>query len=91
MSEVRENKIKKLKIRSMRRGIKEMDVILSYYSDIFLEKMSGVKLELYSDLLFENDQDLYNWCSGQGVPKEKYSVIIAEIRAVLKEKKFDYL
>ena len=91
MSEVRENKIKKLKIRSMRRGIKEMDVILSYYSDICLEKMSGVTLELYSDLLFENDQDLYNWCSGQAVPKEKYSVIIAEIRAILKEKNFDYL
>ena len=91
MLEVRENKIKKLKIRSMRRGIKEMDVILSYYSDICLEKMSGVKLELYSDLLFENDQDLYSWCSGQAVPKEKYSVIIAEIRAVLKEKKFNYL
>ena len=90
MSEVRENKIKKLKIRSMRRGIKEMDVILSYYSDICLEKMSEVKLELYSDLLFENDQDLYSWCSGQAVPTEKYSVIIAEIRAVLKEKKFDY-
>ena len=91
MSEVRENKIKKLKIRSMRRGIKEMDVILSYYSDICLEKMSGVQLELYSDLLFENDQDLYSWCSGQAVPKEKYSVIIAEIRAVLNEKKFNYL
>ena len=89
MSEVRENKIRKLKIRSMRRGIKEMDVILSYYSDICLAKMSGVKLELYSDLLFENDQDLYSWCSGQAAPKEKYSVIIAEIRTILKEKKFN--
>ena len=59
MSDGRENKIKKLKMRSMRRGIKEMDVILSYYSEVSLEKMPGVKLDLYSDLLFENDQDLY--------------------------------
>ena len=60
MSDGRENKIKKLKMRSMRRGIKEMDVILSYYSEVCLEKMPGVKLDLYSDLLFENDQDLYS-------------------------------
>ena len=39
MSDGRENKIKKLKMRSMRRGIKEMDVILSYYSEVCLEKM----------------------------------------------------
>ena len=50
MLDVRENKIKKLKMRSMRRGIKEMDVILSYYSEVCLEKMSGVKLDLYSDM-----------------------------------------
>jgi succinate dehydrogenase flavin-adding protein (antitoxin of CptAB toxin-antitoxin module) len=52
--------------------------------------MSGVKLDLYSDLLFENDQDLYSWCSGQEIPKEKYSAIIAEIRDILKAKKFNY-
>ena len=77
MSDGRENKIKKLKMRSMRRGIKEMDVILSYYSEVCLEKMPGVKLDLYSDLLFENDQDLYSWCSGQAVPKKKYAAIIS--------------
>ena len=90
MLDARENKIKKLKMRSMRRGIKEMDVILSYYSEVCLEKMSGLKLDLYSDLLFENDQDLYSWCSGQEIPKEKYSAIIAEIRDILKAKKFNY-
>jgi succinate dehydrogenase flavin-adding protein (antitoxin of CptAB toxin-antitoxin module) len=52
--------------------------------------MSGVNLDLYSDLLFENDQDLYSWCSGQEVPKEKYSAIITEIRDILKAKKFNY-
>ena len=46
MLDARENKIKKLKMRSMRRGIKEMDVILSYYSEVCLETMSGVKLDL---------------------------------------------
>ena len=71
MLDERENRIKKLKMRSMRRGIKEMDVILSYYSEVCLEKMPGVKLDLYSDLLFENDQDLYSWCSGQAIPKKK--------------------
>lgn len=89
MSDGRENKIKKLKMRSMRRGIKEMDFILSYYSEVCLEKMPGVKLDLYSDLLFENDQDLYSWCSGRAVPKKKYTAIISEIRDVLKTKEFN--
>ena len=90
MLDARENKIKKLKMRSMRRGIKEMDVILSHYSEVCLETMSGIKLDLYSDLLFENDQDLDSWCSGQEVPKEKYPAIITEIRDILKAKKFNY-
>ena len=89
MLDERENRIKKLKMRSMRRGIKEMDVILSYYSEVCLEKMPGVKLDLYSDLLFENDQDLYSWCSGQAIPKKKYTAIISEIRDVLNTKEFN--
>ena len=61
MSEVREHKIKRLAMRSMRRGIKEMDIILSNYADKKLADMDDEGLTQYDALLSENDQDLYQW------------------------------
>ena len=58
MRETDENRIKRLKMRSMRRGIKEMDLILTAYADSSLDAMSDAALVLYDALLNENDQDL---------------------------------
>ena len=44
MTELHEHKIRRLKMRSMRRGIKEMDLILSYFADQTLKKMSDEQL-----------------------------------------------
>ena len=68
-------RLKRLKMRSMRRGIKEMDIILSGFSDLHLIDMSGAQLDLYEDFLDENDQDLYQWVSGQvaGYPPVSYT------------------
>ena len=65
MSETHENRLKRLQMRSMRRGIKEMDIILSRYADAHLAGMDAPALDLYETLLNENDQDLYQWVSGQ--------------------------
>ena len=46
MSETAENRIKRLKMRSMRRGIKEMDIILSAYADENLERMQDDDIRL---------------------------------------------
>ena len=54
-----EIKRKKLIMRSMRRGTKEMDLILKNFSKLRLGFMSEEELELYEKLLSENDQDLY--------------------------------
>ena len=40
----------------MRRGIKEMDLILTAYADASLAAMSDADLSLYDSLLHENDQ-----------------------------------
>jgi len=63
-----ESRIKRLKMRSMRRGIKEMDIILSAYADGHLTRMSEAQITLYDALLEENDQDLYSWVTGQTKP-----------------------
>ncbi len=80
MIETPENRIKRLKMRSWRRGTKEMDMILGPYSDTEIVKLSGETLELYEALLNENDQDLYVWMSRQSVPPVEHVEIIEVIQ-----------
>lgn len=61
MAEDRETRIRRLKMRSMRRGIREMDLILIAFSDQSLGAMPDAELDLYEALLAENDHDLYLW------------------------------
>ena len=65
MAEAPEHRIKRLQMRSMRRGIKEMDLILSAYAEARLPQMDDAGLTLYDQVLNENDHDLYLWVSGQ--------------------------
>ncbi|WP_174235094.1 succinate dehydrogenase assembly factor 2 [Ruegeria sp. EL01] len=79
MTEARDVRIKRMKMRSMRRGIKEMDLILSAYADRNLATMDRAGLETYDALLHENDQDLYQWVTGQVQPPAPYADLIADI------------
>ena len=80
-NEIRENKIKRLAMRSMRRGTKEMDLILMRFADAQLAGMSDAQLAHYDDLLSENDQDLYKWISGQDAAPSEFAALVAEIAA----------
>ena len=64
----------------MRRGIKEMDLILKNFADLKLNSMSEAELENFENLLFENDQDLYQWSTGQVVPKKEFVELIRDIK-----------
>ena len=75
-----EIKRKRLKMRSMRRGIKEMDLILKNFADLNLNSMSELELEKFENLLLENDQDLYQWSTGQVDPKKEFIDLIQDIK-----------
>ena len=79
MTELPEHRIKRLVMRSMRRGIKEMDIILSAYATENLVKMDETTITLYDRLLDENDQDLYQWVTGQVAAPERFRQMIAKI------------
>lgn len=85
MSESRETRIKRMQMRSMRRGIKEMDLILSAFSAARLETMGASELDLYDALLHENDQDLYQWVTGQVPAPARYRALIAEISQAIQK------
>ncbi len=79
MTETHENRLKRMKMRSMRRGIKEMDIILERYADDNLASMDAATLDLYDALLHENDQDLYQWVTGQVAAPERFAALIQDI------------
>ena len=78
--EPREIRLKRRGMRSMRRGIKEMDLILDGFARARLAGMDDRALDRYEALLEENDQDLYAWVSAQAEPPEAHAPLIALIR-----------
>ena len=79
MSETAEARLKRLYMRSMRRGIKEMDLILQAFADRNLAQMDAEQLDVYDALLSENDQDLYQWVTGQADAPAQYARLVHEI------------
>jgi len=79
MTEIREHRLKRMAMRSMRRGIKEMDIILSAFASDNLETMDDATLDLYDALLSENDQDLYQWVTGQVQPPARFAQLTTQI------------
>ncbi len=78
MSETRETLIKRLRMRSWRRGIKEMDLILGGFADTALDGLSDEDLAIYDEMLGENDHDLYQWASGQSPAPERFRTLLEQ-------------
>lgn len=81
MPETQEARIKRMQMRSMRRGIKEMDIILESYARDRLAGMDEAQLTLYDALLSENDQEIYAWILGNEATPEAYGALIPQIAA----------
>jgi len=81
MTEPRDIKIKRLIMRSIRRGIKEMDIILSAFSETELNGLDDAGLDLYDALLSENDHDIYQWITAQRPTPDVYLALITHISA----------
>ena len=79
MTEPRDTKIKRLRMRSMRRGIKEMDLILQAFAETHLNGFSDQALVLYDQLLLENDHDIYGWIGGQLPTPAQYLDLVTQI------------
>ena len=79
MTEPHATRLKRLQMRSMRRGIREMDLILSGFAAARLETMEAADLDLYEALLQENDQELYAWVNGQSPAETRFAGLVAEI------------
>ena len=57
-----------------------LDLILKSFADFNLNLMSELELENFENLLLENDQDLYQWSTGQVEPKKEFVDLIQNIK-----------
>jgi len=64
---------KRLIFRSTHRGNKEMDIVFSRFVEQHLGALSAGDLDLYEQLLEENDVDIWDWPTGAPVPQHSAS------------------
>ncbi len=77
--ETRAIRLRRLGMRSIRRGTKEMDIVLSRFAAARLAALNPEMLDLYEAFLAENDQDLYQWISGQIAPPVRFQALADDI------------
>ena len=81
LTERPETRLARLRMRSWRRGTREMDLILGPFADTAMARLEPAEVDAYEALVAENDQDLYLWISGRGEAPEAHRAIVDRIRA----------
>jgi antitoxin CptB len=86
MTETAEARLKRMAMRSWRRGTKEMDLILGPFADRHLAELDEADLATYDRLLQENDQDLMSWILGQSTPPDWLKPMLTRIAGAARER-----
>jgi len=76
-----ETRLKRLRYRSWHRGCKETDLILGWFADENLEKMTANQLDIYEQFLDENDVNIWDWLVGKSpIANPDYIPIVAALK-----------
>lgn len=70
MSDDRALRLERIRWRS-RRGLLEMDLVLTRFMEQYLEKLSEEELLAYTELLLESDNDLLDFVNERADPKSE--------------------
>jgi antitoxin CptB len=81
MTENRETRLKRLRIRSWRRGLKEMDLLFGTFADEKMASLNDVELDDHEMLMEEHDQDLLVWFTGQQETPDECKEALARVQA----------
>lgn len=61
-------RLKRLQYRSLHRGCKETDFVLGNFARNALAGLDPKQVELYEQLLNEDDADIWDWLTGKAAP-----------------------
>ena len=72
-------RLKRLRIRAWRRGMRETDLLLGGWADARLAALSTAELDLFEALLAENDHDIHAWATGREQAPERFAALVEDI------------
>lgn len=78
-----DTRLRRLRMRSWRRGMKEMDLILGGFADTHLADLSVAELDDHENLMNQPDPEIYSWISGSMPTPPEFSGAIERIIAKL--------
>ena len=83
LAETPDVRLRRLRMRSARRGMREMDLILGPFADATLQALSLEEIDAYETVLSENDQDLYKWICGRDKVPTAHEAIVGRVKTFL--------
>ncbi len=75
-----ETRLRRIRIRSWRRGIREMDLILGGFADAELAGLDRDEIDAFECLLSEDDHDVYQWVAGRNEAPAGHQGMVGRIR-----------
>jgi antitoxin CptB len=78
---------KEIKFRGSRRAIKELDMVMGTFMDMYLDTLADTELENFRDVLLELDVPLLTWITGEKTPPEHiqnnpvWAKVLAHVKA----------
>jgi antitoxin CptB len=63
---------KRLRFRAWRRGIREADLVLGQFADVWAADLSEADLARFEALLDESDAEVYAWIAGLAPPPPQH-------------------
>jgi antitoxin CptB len=79
----REHRLKRLRFRAWHRGTKEADLLIGGFFDARSAAWSEAEIDLFEELLEEQDVDIMAWAIGTDVAPAKYQGSLIEAMKVL--------
>jgi antitoxin CptB len=80
MTETRDARLRRLRMRAWRRGTREMDLILGPFAEARLGAFDAAGLDAFEALLDESDPDLALWLLGRVEPPAAHAALLAALR-----------
>lgn len=68
---------KRALLRAKNRGCKETDILLGKYAEENLDKMSATEVQVFEQLLEEDEGLIYDWMAGKAEVPAEYKTILS--------------
>jgi len=75
-SEGLDTRRRRLLFRAWRRGVREMDLIVGRFADVYIDKFDGAALDDFEALIEAPNADLYAWVVGDAAAPARYDTAV---------------